>query len=60
MNKKIMKDLGFDKELALVEQRKCPFCHQPIRSRDFRDHLSLREHGVSGLCQKCQDQMFGK
>jgi hypothetical protein len=26
---------------------------------DFRDALSKREYQISGLCQKCQDEMFG-
>jgi hypothetical protein len=26
---------------------------------DFRDDLSRKEHTISGLCQKCQDEVFG-
>ena len=25
----------------------------------FRDELSRKEHGISGLCQTCQDGIFG-
>ncbi|MGH9966886.1 MAG: hypothetical protein ACREBG_03495 [Pyrinomonadaceae bacterium] len=25
----------------------------------FRDELSRREYSISGLCQKCQDAVFG-
>ena len=25
----------------------------------FRDSVSKREHGISGMCQKCQDKTFG-
>jgi len=25
----------------------------------FRDALSLKEYGISGLCMKCQDGVFG-
>ncbi len=25
----------------------------------FRDELSHREHEISGMCQKCQDSVFG-
>jgi hypothetical protein len=25
----------------------------------FRDELSQREYTISGLCQKCQDSIFG-
>jgi len=27
---------------------------------EFRDELSRREYTISGLCQKCQDSIFGK
>ena len=26
---------------------------------EFRDELSRKEHGISGLCQVCQDDIFG-
>ncbi len=26
---------------------------------EFRDELSRKEHGISGLCQGCQDEVFG-
>lgn len=33
-------------------------CGEPIKG--FRDSLSQREYAISGLCQKCQDSIFGK
>ena len=27
---------------------------------EFRDELSRKEYGISGLCQPCQDQIFGE
>lgn len=54
-----MRALGFSDQVDSVEQNKCPFCKQPIRMEDFRDALSKREYQISGLCQKCQDEMFG-
>jgi len=41
------------------EQKICVFCHKPIKMEDFRDDLSRKEYGISGLCQKCQDDTFG-
>lgn len=41
-----------------VEEGKCPFCHAEIREEDFRDELSKQEYSVSGLCMKCQDDIF--
>lgn len=38
---------------------KPPFgCGQPVG--EFRDALSEKEYRVSGLCQKCQDEIFGE
>ena len=42
-----------------VEQDRCPTCGSPIREEDFRDELSKREYRISGMCQKCQDSVFG-
>ena len=35
----------------------CPTCSEPVVS--FRDELSAREYSISGLCQTCQDSVFG-
>lgn len=35
----------------------CVFCKDP--DTNFRDTLSEREYAISGMCQKCQDKMFG-
>ena len=59
MNKEIMKAAGFDQEVNLVEAGKCPFCKEPVDMSQFRNELSRKEHQISGLCQNCQDKMFG-
>ena len=59
MNKKIMTGMGFGMEMARVEKKQCPFCGKKIDlQREFRDVMSRKEFGISGLCQKCQDEMF--
>lgn len=50
---------GFGEEVALVNECKCPFCEKPINMSDFRTELDKREYQISGLCQSCQDEMFG-
>ena len=49
--------------------KKCAFEHMGCQSNeepkvlseaDFRDEKSLREWRISGLCQACQDDMFGE
>ena len=40
-----------------LEKGYCPLCKQMIG--DFRDELSEREYNISGMCQSCQDDVFG-
>ena len=35
----------------------CVFCKGD--ANQFRDPLSKKEYGISGLCQTCQDEVFG-
>lgn len=58
MNEDIMKATGFEEEIVLVKESRCPFC-QNVVDMNFRDSLSEREYQISGLCQKCQDKFFG-
>lgn len=60
MNEKIMLQAGFAKEVEMVKSGKCPFCGKEVDMKDFRDKKSIDEYGISGLCQKCQDEMFGE
>ena len=60
MNEDIMRQAGFNKEIDRVKQGKCPFCNKKINPDEFRDEHSRREYKISGLCQKCQDEFFGK
>ncbi len=36
----------------------CTWCKKPIT--EFRDKLSEKEFTISGFCQNCQDETFGK
>lgn len=58
MNKKILLKAGFIDEVTAVENGKCPICHTIIDVEDFCDLLSVKEFMISGLCQKCQDEIF--
>ena len=59
MNTKIMEKAGFKEEMKLVSLGKCPFCKTDVKEVDFRDQLSRKEFKISGLCQTCQDSVFG-
>lgn len=41
-----------------IEEKKCPTCNKPIG--EFRDLTSRREYLISGMCQACQDSVFGE
>ena len=57
MNKQFMKQI-FPEMIKRVEANKCPICDKEIVMKDFKDELSKKEFGISGMCQKCQDEMF--
>ncbi len=37
--------------------KKCPTCDADVG--EFRDALSAKEFSISGMCQACQDSVFG-
>ena len=54
-------DNVFPKEADRIKEGKCPFCGKNINvENEFRDQLSKREFEISGLCQSCQDSVFGE
>lgn len=59
MNKAIMKAAGFGKEVEMVENGYCPDHGEKIPIQGFKDDLSRKEFTISGLCQECQDSVFG-
>ena len=50
----------FKDTLKTIQDDYCPICKNSIKEEDFRDNLSRKEYSISGLCQKCQDEIFGK
>lgn len=43
---------------AAISDNKCPTCGRIIGS--FRNAISKKEYSISGMCQVCQDEVFGK
>jgi len=41
-----------------IRRKMCVICKDPIT--EFRDNLSAKEYQISGLCQGCQDEVFGE
>jgi len=43
--------------VGAVAEASCVMCKGDATS--FRDTLSKKEYTISGMCQKCQDSVFG-
>lgn len=41
-----------------MKHRKCPTCGADMKNPVFKDKLSEKEFMISGMCQKCQDEVF--
>ena len=39
---------------------KCPFCGKEIKEDEFRNEISRKEFKITGLCQECQDSVYGE
>ena len=48
---------GYSRQEA-VEEGVCVTCGE--EASKFRDEVSEREYQISGMCQSCQDDAFGK
>lgn len=42
-----------------IKNGMCPMCHKPVTKASFRDASSMNEFKISGMCQACQDGIFG-
>ena len=45
-------------DIRVTDLQKCFGCVDP--NFKFTDDLSEQEYDISGLCQDCQDEVFGK
>jgi len=44
--------------VGAVAEASCVTCKG--EASEFRDSLSQKEYTISGMCQKCQDDIFGE
>ena len=51
---------GKDRQTC-IEEGICVTCDEgrDIAATSFRDDLSRKEYAISGMCQSCQDDVFG-
>ena len=40
-----------------LANRECMMCDTP--NMEFKDQLSIKEYTIGGMCQDCQDGVFG-
>ena len=50
--------MGVDRREAVASKR-CATCGNAVLLTSFKDELSLKEFHISGMCQYCQDDLFG-
>lgn len=36
----------------------CALCGAKVTIDSFKDTISIKEYGISGMCQACQDKVF--
>ena len=53
-----MAETIFPSSIKAFNEKKCPTCQKPIGR--FRNDISKQEYRISGLCQECQDSVFGE
>ena len=49
---------GGDRREAITSKT-CPCGGSTVTLDSFKDELSLKEFHISGMCQTCQDSVFG-
>jgi len=47
----------FPERADRVIRSQCVTCAEPVG--DFKDAISKKEYSISGMCQTCQDSIFG-
>jgi hypothetical protein len=57
--KSFLKSLEFGQGVSMVEKCRCPLCTDRVDEEEFRNEVFMREFERSGLCQGCQDTVFG-
>ena len=50
--------LGIDRKES-IGTKTCATCGADVELDSFKDELSLKEFHISGMCQHCQDSVFG-
>ena len=54
---KVLTQMMGKNRVDTVKQNKCMTCDG--YAIEFKDEISEKEYGISGMCQDCQDRVFG-
>lgn len=52
--------IGLREMLRRRREGRCPFCDINMKGAVFNDVVSIKEFQITGLCQRCQDNFYGK
>ena len=56
--KQLLRAAGLGIAVDLLEEGKCPLCGKEKAQDTIKDSHSMKEFEISGMCQRCQDEMF--
>jgi hypothetical protein len=57
--KRFLRTLRLGREVAMVEDCRCPLCTERVNEEEFRNEMFMKEFKITGLCQGCLDTVFG-
>jgi protein-disulfide isomerase len=56
---RFIKKLRFWPKIMMFKDYRCSVCGERVNKGEFRNEVFMREFKSSGLCQECQDTVFG-
>jgi hypothetical protein len=56
----LLEKLSLNQTVENIKLSKCATCGKNMKGQSFRNRASLKEFRISGMCQECQDDFFGK
>ena len=56
---RFLRKLRFWQKVTMFKDYRCPICEERVNKGEFRNEAFMREFKSSGLCQECQDTVFG-
>jgi hypothetical protein len=57
--KSFLRSLRFGREVLMVKECRCPLCADKVHEDEFRNEAFMKKFKRSGLCQGCQETVFG-